>query len=99
MISPPANAVGLERRLFQALADRFGFHMTRRELVENLYASRDDGGPETAENIIRVVACRLRKKLVATPYEIRSEYARGYALILKGGECSVDETMGASHEV
>jgi len=51
------------KQVLRHLMDNFGRHVTNDELIHVLYGHDDEGGPLTAENIIRLHVTHLRKRL------------------------------------
>lgn len=51
-----------------------------RELAERTYADRDDGGPDDAEAIVRVLVSQVRPKLAEIDWRIRTVGWAGYVL-------------------
>ena len=47
-----------------------GRSVPMRDVIDSLYGHREDGGPDDPENTIKVMACKLRKKLVGSPIQI-----------------------------
>lgn len=66
-----AHASPQERRILFFLAKRFGSRVPTTSLIDYLYADDQNGGPENAERVLRVVNCRLRKKLRPVGLTIR----------------------------
>lgn len=52
-----------ERRLMKVLARRFPWYVDREILIDALYGDRSDGGPLSANNVLSVHLCQLRRAL------------------------------------
>lgn len=66
----------LERKILRLLKATQSRPLSARALADALYADREDGGPDSAENIISVTICKMRQKGV----KIHSRYRVGYSL-------------------
>ncbi len=69
-----------ESRLMSHLHGRSGKVVTHVALVDALYHDHIEGGPATPTNTMKVHICKLRKKLVGTPYEVENIPWVGYRL-------------------
>lgn len=58
-----------------------GANVTYYQLAESLYEDREDGGPDYSDETIRVLICRLRKKLHGSPFTI-PKFRCGYVSLL-----------------
>lgn len=71
-----------EVSMIAALMEAGGALVRHDRLIHRVWGHRDDGGPETAENILKVRIVCLRKKLrqIAAPVEIVNRHGVGYYL-------------------
>ncbi len=77
--SVEGKALDLTRReltVLEILASRPGRFVPKEELVEQLFSFDQDPSPNAVEQFV----ARLRRKLAATPVEIRTERGLGYQL-------------------
>lgn len=73
------RTIDLTRReltVLEILASRPGRYVSKEELVEQLFSFDQDPSPNAVEQFV----ARLRRKLAATPVEIRTERGLGYQL-------------------
>lgn len=68
----------LEERILWCLAARHPAGTTKDDLIRVVYGDREDGGPLWAEENIRTMIYRLRKKLKGTGWGIYSQWFVGY---------------------
>ena len=73
-----ASLTRSEAVVFDALNRKRGIFVPPAELQEALYGEREDGGPLTAEGIVRNVVHRVRRKLPGL--NIETKYYFGYRI-------------------
>jgi DNA-binding response OmpR family regulator len=49
-------------------------------LIDMLYATDEGGGPENPTNVVSVVVCALRRKMLHTGYQIVTVHHEGFVL-------------------
>jgi DNA-binding response OmpR family regulator len=69
-----------EHQILNLLNRQFGLVVPWERLVDMLYASDDDGGPDNPKNVLSVTLCALRRKLLGTGYEIVTVNGEGLTL-------------------
>lgn len=70
----------LERRIIEALIQSGERHLSKRELVEQIYFDDPNGGPDWAESSISVRMVELRRKLAKNGWTIETRHGVGYQL-------------------
>lgn len=66
-----------ERAIFNFMVRRFGQYVDTRQIVEHVYASHPDGGPDSAEKVVHISNYHLRRKLMAYGLGLRGYQSRG----------------------
>lgn len=75
----PGRLSDSERQLFDFLMEHVGQRVPTKRLVSHMYGWREDGGPQWADQTVRVLIHRLRKKLNGFPIAVVNEYG-GYRM-------------------
>lgn len=71
-----------EAAIFGAILERAPEYVSTSKIINTLYGAHD--GPENENNVLAVLAARMRKKLGALGLTIQSRYGRGYRLQVAG---------------
>lgn len=66
----------IHRRILCTLVERATRWVDCEELLDVSYADREDGGPEGADDVLKVVVCRLRKKIAPLGAVIRTGHGQ-----------------------
>lgn len=90
------NLTPQEGVLLRHLIDHYGERLRKDELVDAVFGHREDGGPISVRGNIRVLVCRLRKKL-RPGWEIYSRKRRGFWLVYDPEGWGASEA-GLAHE-
>lgn len=69
-----------EERLLFALVARSPAPVETKDLIHVVYGDREDGGPDTASQCLRVIICRLRKKLERLGWQVPCNWGKSYFL-------------------
>jgi len=83
-VAKSARLTRSEAAIFLAVAASNGRTVTHGGIISHMWGGDPDGGPMTADNLIKVFVHRLNKKLVGTGYRVRSVWGEGYCLALTG---------------
>lgn len=75
-----------EQELWEALTQYPGKTISRERIIMHLWGHKDDGGPDTAENIVAVILNRMRKKLEGLPVDIENTHGKGWRVVVRGAE-------------
>lgn len=62
-----------QRKLLSVLTSRRGYIVSRDTIIDQLYADREDGGPDNPGNVISVVVASLRR----AGFPIITHHSRG----------------------
>jgi hypothetical protein len=81
-----------EHQILSLLNRNFGLVVPWDRLVDLLYVADADGGPDNPRNVLSVILCALRRKMLSTGYEIVTIHHGG--LLLKHRPY-VDRQLGA----
>jgi DNA-binding response OmpR family regulator len=60
-----------------------GMSLSTDDMIEVLYGDHDDGGPETADNVVSVNVCRLRKRLAPLGMTIQRQRDHYYTMLIE----------------
>lgn len=69
---------GLERRLFNLLRAHEGEIVSLNDIMDGLYHDADE---EPFPKIVAVMVCRIRKKLLGSPYAVETHHGKGRRLV------------------
>lgn len=72
---------GHERRIALSLAGNFGHVVAMATLIDAVYGDDPEGGPLTADVIIKVMLVRLRRRLAPFGLAVNNVYGVGYRLV------------------
>lgn len=75
------NFTGMERRILECFAGRFGQWITATTIANTVYACDPNGGPLNAENSINVLIHRMRPKLVGFPLALETRNRVGRRMV------------------
>jgi DNA-binding response OmpR family regulator len=70
-----------ERIVLSRLIKAHGAWVKIETLIDTLYGHRWDGGSDNAKNNVETHISKLRKKMIGTAWEIKSERFLGYRLV------------------
>jgi DNA-binding response OmpR family regulator len=69
-----------EHQILALLNNHFGLMVSWERLLNMLYATHSDGGPNDPRNVVAVIVCLLRRKMLRTGYEIVTVHSEGLLL-------------------
>lgn len=70
-----------ERALFRVVANANGRNVAAASIIETLYGHDADGGPLTANQVIRALIMRANRKMAPLNYRILNTWGVGYRLV------------------
>lgn len=62
-----------EQKIYEALRNAHGEIVPKSALIDAMYGDREDGGPDSAETVMRICVSSLRRKL-GTPIQSCTGY-------------------------